>query len=295
MCLASIQREAAQYPEIEELIILDGQNKVDKQVNDIYSLIAQEVDVILTIANSGTAVAPVLKEATEKGILTVPFNLPVEGTDYVTYVGTNPSVKCKRLGKGLRDALDKDSGIVALGGIPGNSYTAVCWGAAKPIITEMGIEVLAYRDAYWEESRAKSIMTDLIAAYPDIDGIWADGGQVACGALKALLSSNKPLIPACGDDYNGVLRLYDTYKDKYPEFTFISISEPTWESSIALRTAIEILRGEKKQVHQNLFIRPLAITPENYKNYYRPDLPDAVFVDTELSNEKLKQIFGVSE
>ena len=74
--------------------------------------------------------------------------------------------------------------------------------------------MLAFRDTNWEEDRAKIVMADLIAAYPQIDGVWCDGGQVATGAMKALLAANRPLVPVTGDDYNGILKLYDQYKDK---------------------------------------------------------------------------------
>jgi ribose transport system substrate-binding protein len=293
MCTASLQREAKNHEEIEDLIILDGQGDVNKQVNDIESLIAQEVDAILVIANSGTAVIPVLREATRLGIVTIPFNLPVEGNDFTAYVGVDPANKGERNAKFLKGAVGSNAKIVALGGLPGNSYTAAGWGAAESLLKSAGIEVLAFRDAYWEEDRAKVIMSDLIVAYPQIDGVWADGGQVSTGALKALLAANKPLIPVCGDDYNGLLRMYDKYKDKYPEFKFSAISEPTWESAIALRTALKILKGEK--VNSKQMIKPKGITPANYKDYFRPDLPDAVFVDTGLSDKELSEIFGLGQ
>jgi ribose transport system substrate-binding protein len=133
-------------------------------------------------------------------------------------------------------------------------------------------------------------MSDLISAYPEIDGVWADGSQVSTGALKALMAANKPLIPVVGDDYNGLLRLYDEYSAEYPDFGFQAISEPTWESAIALRIALDILKGEEVPFKQ--MIEPTAITVDNYKEYYKSDLPDAVFVDTELSDETLKEIFG---
>ncbi|GEM_PF-662908 len=292
MMLKSLELEAARHPELKELIVVDGQGDVTKQVNDIESLISQEVDAILCIPNSGTAVVPALKQATEMNIVTVPFNLPADGTDYTAYVGVDPARKGARNGEWLAKAVGKGGKVVALGGLPGNSYTAAGWGAAEPILKEAGIEILAFRDAYWEEDRAKVIMSDLISAYPQIDGIWCDGSQVATGALKALLAANKPLIPVCGDDYNGLLRLYDENKDKYPNFAFSAISEPTWESAIALRTALDILKG--KAVPFKQMIEPQAITVDNYKDYYKPNMPDAVFVDTELSDEILKEIFGAS-
>jgi ribose transport system substrate-binding protein len=290
MCLASLEREAAKHKDIKDLIVLDGQGDVNKQINDIESLISQEVDAILVIANSGTAVVPVLREATRLGIVTIPFNLPVEGTNYTAYVGVDPANKGERNAEFLKSAVGSGGKVVALGGLPGNSYTAAGWGAAESLLKGAGIDVLAFRDAYWEEDRAKVIMSDLIVAYPKIDGVWADGGQVVTGALKALLAANKPLIPVCGDDYNGLLRMYDKYSKEYPGFSFSSISEPTWESAIALRTALKILKGEK--VNSKQMIKPKSITPDNYKDYFRPDLPDAVFVDTELSDKELAEIFG---
>ncbi len=290
MTVASIEQEAGKHDDLEELIIVDGQGDNTKQVNDIESLISQEVDAILTIPNTGSSVVPVLRRAVQEGIAVVPFNLPVDGEEWTAYTGTDPANKGGRLGEWLRDALGGQGRIVALGGIPGNSYTAAAWGAAEPVLTEAGIEVLAFRDAYWEEDRAKIVMADLISAYPEIDGVWCDGSQVATGAMKALLDANRPLVPVTGDDYNGLLRLYDENGANEPNFSFGLLSEPTWESALALRIALQILRGEETPVIQT--IEPQFITIENYQDYYRPNLPDGVFVDTDLSDETLAELFG---
>jgi len=290
MALAYIAREQARHPEIGELIIVDGQGDNNKQVADIESLMAQNVDAILTIPNSGTSVAPVLREATQEGIVTIPFNLPVDGTDYTAYLGTDPTNKGARLGEWLRDALGGQGSIVALGGLPGNSYTAAAWAASEAILAEAGIETLAFRDAYWEEDRAKVVMADLITAYPQIDGIWCDGGQVAAGACKALLDANRPLVPVTGDDYNGLLKLYAEVSADQPNFTFGLIAEPTWESAMALRTAVAILKGEPTNSLQ--IIEPPFITVENYMDFIQPDLPDGVFAFNDLPDEELEAIFA---
>lgn len=288
--LASLKAEAAKHPEIDDLIIVDGQGDNTKQVNDIESLISQQVDAILVISNTGTSVVPPLRRALQKNIVTIPFNLPVEGTDWVAYIGTDPANKGQRLGEWLRDALDGKGKIVALGGIPGNSYTAAAWGAAEKVIKDAGIEILAYRDANWEEDTAKVVMADLIAAFPEINGVWVDGGQDGTGAMKALLAANRPLVPVTGDDYNGLLKLYAQHQASEPNFEIGLLSEPTWESTLALRTALEILKGEK--VPKNRIIEPEFVTPKNYRQYIAPDLPDGVFVDSDLSPEVLKELFG---
>lgn len=290
MCLAALKLEADAQPDVADLIIVDGQGDITKQVNDIESLASQQVDAILCIANSGTAVVPALRTATRDGIVTVPFNLPVDGEDYTAYTGTDPSKKGKASGTWLRNALDGKGKIVALGGIAGNSYTAAGWKGAQEAFEGSEIEVLAFKDTDWSEDKAKVVMSDLIAAYPEIDGIWADGGQVTAGASKALLAAGRPLVPVTGDDYNGLLKLYDAEKDNQPGFDIGLISEPTWESVVALRMALALLRGE--EIQKDWIVTPKLITKDNYKDYMRPDLPDGVFTDTNLSDEELKKIFS---
>ncbi len=290
MCVTAVKDEAARHPDLAEFTVVDGQGDITKQVNDIETLISQQVDAILCIPNSGTAVAPALKEATKEGIVTVPFNLPVEGEDWVAYCGTDPAKKGRALGDWLAKALNGTGKIVALGGIPGNSYTAAAWAGAQEAFKGTRIEVLAFKDAYWEEDRAKVVMADLIAAYPQIDGVWCDGAQVGAGAMKALLAANRPLVPVTGDDYNGLLKLYLAEKDRQPKFDIGLMSEPTWESVVALRAALDLLRG--KDVPRQQIIQPQLITKDNVARYVKPDLPDGVFVDTDLSDEELKKIFS---
>jgi ribose transport system substrate-binding protein len=288
--LASLNAEAKRHPDIKDLIIVDGQGDITKQVNDIQNLAAQDVDAILCIANSGTAVVPTLARASREGIITVPFNLPVAGAEWTTFVGTDPTKKGHALGKWLRDTLAGEGKIVALGGIPGNSYTSAAWAGAKAALAGSNIEVLAFRDAMWQEDKAKVVTADLIAAYPEIDGVWADGGQDAAGAVLALLAAGRPLCPVTGDDFNGLIKLYAKYKASQPKFDIGLMSDPTWESVVALRAALTLLRGGA--VAKRMIITPRLITKANYTSYIKPNLPDGVFVDTDLSDAELEKLFG---
>lgn len=290
MCVRAIELEAKKHKDIAELIILDGQGDITKQVNDIESLISQEVDAIMVIANSDSAVVPVLRSAQREGIVVAPFNLPIKGNDYDVYVGTDPAIKGESSGKWLRNALDGKGKIVALGGIAGNSYTAAGWKGAQRAFEGSDIEVLAFRDTDWSEDKAKVIMADLIAAHPVIDGIWSDGGQVTSGASAALLAAGRPLVPVTGDDYNGLLKLFHQQKDNEEGFDIGLISEPTWQGVVALRKVLNLLRGNEQK--RDLIITPKLINKDNYQDFMRPDLPNQVFTDTNLSVDELLKIFG---
>jgi ribose transport system substrate-binding protein len=287
-CMASLRNEAAKFPEIADLIIVDGQGDITKQVNDIQDLISQQVDAILCIPNSSTAVAPALARAERAKIPVIAFNLPVSGEQWSSFVGTDPFKKGVGWGTFLTDALGGKGKIIALGGLPGNSGTAACWAGTQTTLSK-GIEVLSMKDAYWQEDRAKVVMADLIVAYPQIDAVWCDGGQDAAGAAKALLAAGRKLVPITGDDYNGLLKIYDQHHGDNPEFKLGLISEPTWESTLAVRTALKLLAGE--DAPKNQIIQPSLIDNANYAQYVKRDLPDGVFVDTDLTDAELVKAF----
>jgi ribose transport system substrate-binding protein len=92
-----------------------------------------------------------------------------------------------------------------------------------------------------------------------------------------------------GDDYNGLLKLYQEQSGNYPNFKIGLLSEPSWEGVVALRTALKLLNGE--DVPKRQIIEPRLITSENFKDYLRPSLPDGVFVDSDLSDDELKALF----
>ena len=151
--------------------------------------------------------------------------------------------------------------------------------------------MLRFDPAGWDRERARAVMAGLLGALPAIDGVWCDGGQDAAGAVDALLAARRPLVPVTGDDYNGLLKLYAAMTaGGAPGFAFGLISEPTWQSVVALRTALTLLGGGS--VARQQFVLPALITPANYRQYIRPGLPDAALVDTSLDDATLKRIFA---
>ena len=293
MMLQSLKNYAALHADlIKDLIIVDGQNDVNKQVSDIESCIAQKVDAIMVIANSGTAVAPAIAKAVAAGIPVVPFNLGVGGNDYTAYTGTDDCARGTAAGKWLVDKLGTaGGGIIALGGIPGNSSTAAAWTCAQKEFVGTKVTVLAYKDANWQQDNAKVVCADLLNANPQIDGIWSDGSQDTTGCLQAFIAANRPLVPSTGDDYNGLFKLYLANKAANPKLDIFTLSQPTYESKLALELVFAILTGSDQVYHNYLFAGG-EITGANAAEKVKADLPDSVFVDNDLSDAQLKQIFS---
>ena len=290
MMLASLEQELENYPNVI-LTVVDGQNDIAKQVNDIQTLIAKDVDAIMVIPNSAEAIEPVLIEARNRGIIVCVFNLPVNDPEaYDIFLGTDAVGKGRANGEWLVQQLGGEGNIIAFGGIAGNSYTAAGMEGLNQAIAGTNIEIIAYRDADWSEDVAKMIMADLLTAFPEIDGIWADGGQMATGALKAMQEAGRPLIPVTGDDYNGLLRIFHENKDTEPNLDFNALSEPTWQVREAFRLVYRALNGE--DVDKDTFILPEPINNTNYMDFFRADMPDTLFADNDLRPEVIATIMG---
>jgi ribose transport system substrate-binding protein len=244
----------------------------------------------MVIPNSAPAIEPVLKEARQRGIKVGVFNIPVEDPEaYDFYLGTDIYTKGKAWGEWLNKKLNGKGKIVALGGLAGNAFTAAGYEGLQDAIKGSQIEVLAFKDTDWQDDKAKIVMTDLLSAYKEIDGIWADAGNCALAALRAMVDARRPLIPVTGNDYNGFLKFYAQVNDREPNLDFYLISEPTWESRETFKLLYALLKGEK--VERDNIILPPPIDKSNYEQFIKLEFPDATFLDTDLPVEILKNLF----
>lgn len=77
----------------------------------------------------------------------------------------------------LVEQLNGTGKIICLNGISGLSTSEQRWAGAKSVFDQNpGIEVLAVEDANWDYATGKTVTSDLLAAYPQIDGVWSQGG-----------------------------------------------------------------------------------------------------------------------
>ena len=175
-----------------------------------------------------------------------------------------------------------------LGGLPGNSGSAAVRAGALTTLGK-GIEVLAMKDAYWQEDRAKVVMADLIVAYPQIDGIFCDGGQDAAGAAKAMLAAGRKLVPITGDDYNGILKIFEQHHQDNPDLKLGLVQSQHGQPRSRCVRLSSFWRARTSRKQQ--IIEPTLINNANCSQYVKRDLPDGVFVDTDLSDAELAKIF----
>jgi ribose transport system substrate-binding protein len=251
-------------------------NDVSKQSQQISNLIAERADAILIDAASPTGLNGIITQATQRGILVVAFDNIVTAPSALN-VETD-ELEFGRMGaEWLVKKLDGKGNIIMVTGVAGthddtdrNAGADQVWGQHPDI------KVVARYTGMWDSAIAERNTAAVLPSLPKIDGIWCSAGTD--GVLKAFVGANRtPLPPTAGEGENGFRKFMTGYMDQKVEG--ISITEPPYESVIALELARRILEGSYPK--KNIVIPFPFVTSDTVKvgETVFPDLPDSFFSD----------------
>ena len=126
------------------------------------------------------------------------------------------------------------------------------------------IEILGSANASWDYAQGKAAMESMLSAYPEIDGVWSQGGAMTQGAIDAFIAAGRDLVPMTSEGNNGAIRAWIENKDK--GLSCIAPSNPTYTSAEALRVVIKALNGE--DIPGNVVMDIETVTEENVDQYY---------------------------
>ncbi len=269
-----------------DVTYVESEGDISKQIANIEDLIAQEVDVIITTPNDATALNATLQEARDAGIKVILLCSTIEGDSYDTVI-TVDEVEFGRIGaEWLVEQLGGEGKIVALNGISGIATSEQRYEGAKAVFdANPGIEILAAEDASWDYATSKTVMSDLLAAYPEIDAVWSQGGAMTLGAIESFEAANRELVPMTGEDNNGLMKKWNELGSEG-----IACAKPTWLSRVALESAVAMMAGEEVEKDQIYDVQ--TIVTEEIPDYVFTDLSDDVWCGTELPEDVLVEIFG---
>jgi ribose transport system substrate-binding protein len=277
---------------ISQVIITQSENDAQKQISNIQSMIARNVNAIIVTPISPDGIAPVLQQASKAGIKVI-LNASGASTDaYTSYVNVNDEEFGATGAKWLVDKLGGSGKIVAINGIAGVPTSDLRWKGAKAVFDKNpGIKVVTTIDGGWDQAKTKTAVESLLAANPGIDGVWSQGGSMTLGAIEAFEAAGVPLVPMTGEDSNGLLKKWQALEKSGDKgFDCIAVAKPTWISAKSLETALDALDGKK--VEKDQILKPEVITSDNLDKFVRPELPDSLWVNTKMTDKEINALFG---
>ncbi|MFN8598337.1 MAG: ABC transporter substrate-binding protein [Anaerolineae bacterium] len=255
-------------------LLFSATNDANKQISDLEDFMNQSPDAIVIEPLGRAATTAAIKRAVDAGIPVILCANGIEGTDFTTRVDVDFYEVAYRSGEGLAKMLGGKGNVIFFNGIAGVDSTETWRKAALDALSKYpDIKVIAEEYAQWNIATAKQKMEALMAAHPQIDGVWAGGGEMALGAALAYQDANKPAPKfAMVNVPNGFLRLADQFK-----YEFVGAPDPPSMSKYCLQTAIDVLQG--KPVKKFISLRNLMDGADPYDQtsglkWYVPQLND---------------------
>ena len=249
-------------------------NDANQQISDIENFIEQQPDAIVVEPLGRAASTTVIKRAINAGIPVVLCANGIEGEDYTSRVDVDFYEVAYKSAVGLAELMGGEGKIVVFNGIAGVDSTETWQAAALDAFANYpGIEIIATEYAEWNIATAKQKMEAIMAANPEIDGVWAGGGEMTLGSGLAFADAGvEPPKFAMVNVPNGFLRL--ALENGYE---FVGAPDPPSMAKFCLQTAVDILEG--KEVTKFISLRTLMDGADPYDNtdfeqWYVPELND---------------------
>lgn len=244
----AITASAKMAPLTDKISALDvfvAGTDVQAQISQIQQMIVQGYQAIVMYPISPTALNPTIKQACDAGIVVFAYDATV--TEPCAYNVTFDQREAgKKTAEYLADLMDNTGNVVMITGVAGTSPDTDRTEGALEVFKQRGINVLDQCAGNWAAGPSGECMSRFLAAFDQIDGVWAQaGGTAITGAFDAASRSYVPTISEGENSWR--LALADpTYQAK--GLRGASYASPQWDGAAALSLAVDVLDG--KEVEQ---------------------------------------------
>ncbi|AWW39480.1 MULTISPECIES: substrate-binding domain-containing protein [Streptomyces] len=245
-----------------DLTVTDAQNDASQQANQLQNFTSEGVSSIIVNPVDSDAAGPAVRSANKADIPVIGVDRGVNKAQTAALVASD-NVEGGELGaKALAEKLGGQGTIVILQGQAGTSASRERGaGFAEGLKDYPGIKVVAKQPADFDRTKGLDVMTNLLQAHPDVDGVFAENDEMALGAIKALGSKAGKSVQVVGFDgtpdgltavENGTL--------------FASVAQQPKElGRIAVDNALRAADGEK--LSQLVKVPVKVVTKENVAGF----------------------------
>lgn len=230
-----------------EVIVQSADGDADKQLSQIENMLSQNVNVLVIIAANSDALAPVVEQAKEQGVIVVAHDRLINNADVDAYVSFDNEGVGEMQAQYLVERVPKGKYFL-LGGEP-SDHTAHMFrqgqmNILQPLIDAGDIEIVGdqWADGYSAEQALSIIENALTANNNDIDAIVAPNDSTAGGAVQALEAQNlagKVLVTGQDADLAAVQRIAEGTQS-------MTVYKPIREiATTSAEVAISLAKGEE--------------------------------------------------
>ncbi len=228
---------------VKEFLLQHSGADLDLQTTQFQNFINLKPDLIIIDPLSSTALNPVIEDAIDQGILVIVSDEPV--TSEIPYqVMPSHDIWMYKLAKYVFDRLDGEGKVVYLSGIDGAPASDMRDDGFYRALDEYpDIELLTQAFGSWDPALAQQAMTDILAAYPEIDGVVAHDGQ-CLSVIQAFEAAGRGMPIVNG---SGFRPFFEYWVEELPNgFTSYAIANgPGFAMTASMGIGIRLLMGEE--------------------------------------------------
>jgi ribose transport system substrate-binding protein len=263
----TMQVEVELHEEIEEFVHIDAEGDDNKQISDISDLLGQDCDALIVSPNTTEALTPAVEQACASGIPVIVFDRGVNTDCQVTFIHPIGGYAFGAdAAEFLIENVESGGNILALRILPGVDVLETRWAAADIAFQGSDLNVVGVEFSEGDRARVKSIVTDYIERFGQIDGIWMDAGQDAVAAAEAFEDLGMEVPPITGEDQQDFLQ---KWSDDGLTAVAPTYSNFQWRTPIIAATMI--LSGE--EVPSEWLLPQPVITEDVLADYLQPNMP----------------------
>ncbi|MDR9456824.1 MAG: substrate-binding domain-containing protein [Salegentibacter sp.] len=186
----SMQVEASLHPGLQ-LEIKDAQNDVQRQIEQIESLIEQGVDVLIVSPIQSQPITPVIEKAMNTGIPTIVIDRKIEGSNYTSYIGADNVEIGKNAANFILSHSNGEIEVVEITGLKGSSPAYErSEGFASVIQNANEVKLASQIRGDWEKASVKKQLENILDSIKTPDFIFVHNDRMALGAWEVARSRN---------------------------------------------------------------------------------------------------------
>ncbi|MDQ6876422.1 MAG: substrate-binding domain-containing protein [Candidatus Dormibacteraeota bacterium] len=246
--ICSIKAQAKASGVVSKVVIANRNTDPSGQISDMRNLISAGVNVIVVNPSDRSALDPVIKEASDKGIIVVTVDQAV--TSPLAYQVYNNQVKYAQLGADwLFKQLGGKGNVVEMRGINGVSADADRHtGFMQTLANYPNIKVIKETFTNWTPATGAQQTKDIIASGLPVNGIWTSG--IDSVVPTQYQTAKKPFVPVVGADNDGFIGQLISLKAQ--GLTGAAVSNPPTIGGAGMAIGLDALQGKSPSHLVNL-------------------------------------------
>jgi ribose transport system permease protein len=245
-----------------DLTVTDAQNDASQQANQLQNFTSSGFDSIIVNPVDSDAAGPAVRAADKAKIPVIAVDRGVNKATTDALVASDNVAGGELAAQTIAEKLGGTGKIVILQGQAGTSAARErAEGFAKGLKAYPGIQVLAQQPADFDRTKGLDVMSNLLQAHPDVQGVIAANDEMALGAIKALGSKAGKSVQVVG--FDGTPDGLNAVKNGT---LYASVAQqPSQLGKIAVDNALKALQG--KEVEQTVKVPVKVVTKENVAGF----------------------------